>query len=463
MKSWRSVASAALLFVAANACGGGSISGDENVPVAGLRFSGQPASTGAAGTAFSVSVELLNSAGQKIGNADDNVTLATSGGGDLLGTLTQAAANGTATFTGLSMTRAGTGYTISASANGITASSSSFTVTPAAANAGQSNATYTPSQVTTGSTIAFVFTFKDQYGNPVPNKTVTLSSSLAGVTFTPATGTTSGTGTFTTNMVATTAGSATLSATVDGIAISLPTAVTISAPASFTITTSSSPANGGTTTGGGTFTQGTSVSLSATPAAGFVFQNWTEAGAVASPAASFTFAATANRTLIANFIALSSGDCTPASLPFPGTASSALPNPGACVINGVSAAMYRFIAPGTGGVTLTGTATYPHSIEVTTDPEGTGQVAIGGTGTIPGEWLLPAGTYLARLGTRWPRQQRSERRTMVPAVRTASRGDSSLRVAPTPARISALATVCSRTSRATTSTFCGHSRGAPLR
>ena len=69
-----------------------------------------------------------------------------------------------------------------------------------------------------------------------------------------------------------------------------------------TITTSSAPTAGGTTSGGGTVDDGTSLTLVATPNLGYNFTNWTENGVPASTSPSYTFTATANRTLVANFI-----------------------------------------------------------------------------------------------------------------------------------------------------------------
>lgn len=69
----------------------------------------------------------------------------------------------------------------------------------------------------------------------------------------------------------------------------------------FAVSLSSNPANGGTTTGSGSFTSGSSVTIVATPNTGFVFVNWTENAVIASASASYTFALTANRTLVANF------------------------------------------------------------------------------------------------------------------------------------------------------------------
>jgi len=78
----------------------------------------------------------------------------------------------------------------------------------------------------------------------------------------------------------------------------------ISNPSTNTVTTSSNPSNGGTTSGGGTFNAGSNVTLVATPNSGFTFTNWTEGGTVLSTSASYTFALNSNRTLAANFAAV---------------------------------------------------------------------------------------------------------------------------------------------------------------
>jgi hypothetical protein len=71
--------------------------------------------------------------------------------------------------------------------------------------------------------------------------------------------------------------------------------------ASYTITTSSNPIAGGTTTGGGGFNYGASVTVSATPASGYQFTNWTEGGTAVSTTASYGFTVTVSRNLLANF------------------------------------------------------------------------------------------------------------------------------------------------------------------
>ena len=70
---------------------------------------------------------------------------------------------------------------------------------------------------------------------------------------------------------------------------------------SYTVSVSANPTNGGSVTGGGTFTYGQSCTVSATAASGFTFINWTENGSYVSSDATFTFTVTANRNLVANF------------------------------------------------------------------------------------------------------------------------------------------------------------------
>jgi hypothetical protein len=70
----------------------------------------------------------------------------------------------------------------------------------------------------------------------------------------------------------------------------------------FIITTSSIPANGGNTSGGGTFSYGTSVTVMASANSGWVFNYWSENGFMVSNNPNYIFTATSNRNLVANFI-----------------------------------------------------------------------------------------------------------------------------------------------------------------
>ena len=70
---------------------------------------------------------------------------------------------------------------------------------------------------------------------------------------------------------------------------------------SFTISVSANPSNGGTVSGGGTYNQGQSCTVSATVNSGYTFVNWTENGTQVSSNANYTFTVTGNRNLVANF------------------------------------------------------------------------------------------------------------------------------------------------------------------
>jgi len=67
------------------------------------------------------------------------------------------------------------------------------------------------------------------------------------------------------------------------------------------VTLSSNPSVGGTTTGSGSFTPGSSVTLTASPNTGYTFVNWTEGTNIVSTDAIYTSPLNASRTLVANF------------------------------------------------------------------------------------------------------------------------------------------------------------------
>ena len=73
-------------------------------------------------------------------------------------------------------------------------------------------------------------------------------------------------------------------------------------PETYTVTATASPTEGGTVTGGGTYAEGTSVTVTAAPNGHNEFLNWTdERGNVVSTEAAYTFTAEGDRTLTANF------------------------------------------------------------------------------------------------------------------------------------------------------------------
>ena len=67
------------------------------------------------------------------------------------------------------------------------------------------------------------------------------------------------------------------------------------------IALSSNPEAGGTTSGGGVYSQGTIVNINAIPNIGYSFTNWTEGTTVVSTTPDFQFTMSGNRYLIANF------------------------------------------------------------------------------------------------------------------------------------------------------------------
>ena len=70
----------------------------------------------------------------------------------------------------------------------------------------------------------------------------------------------------------------------------------------YNIRVSANPMLAGTVTGGGTYQEGESCTVTATPNSNnYTFVNWTENGNVVSTNASYTFTVTSNRNLVANF------------------------------------------------------------------------------------------------------------------------------------------------------------------
>jgi hypothetical protein len=69
----------------------------------------------------------------------------------------------------------------------------------------------------------------------------------------------------------------------------------------FAVTLSSNPAIGGTTSGSGSFTAGSSVTVNAAQNLGYIFTNWTEGANIVSTSPGYTFALNASRALVANF------------------------------------------------------------------------------------------------------------------------------------------------------------------
>jgi hypothetical protein len=72
-------------------------------------------------------------------------------------------------------------------------------------------------------------------------------------------------------------------------------------PTQYTISVSANPSSYGNVSGGGTFNDGSSRTVTATANSGYRFVNWTENGSQVSTSASYMFTLSSNRTLVANF------------------------------------------------------------------------------------------------------------------------------------------------------------------
>lgn len=77
--------------------------------------------------------------------------------------------------------------------------------------------------------------------------------------------------------------------------------LTVTAKPTYTITAEASPAEGGTVSGSGSYTEGTSVTLTATASEGYRFVDWVEGDQTVNTDATYIFTATGNRTLTARF------------------------------------------------------------------------------------------------------------------------------------------------------------------
>ncbi|MDD4222639.1 MAG: hypothetical protein PHF83_05855 [Candidatus Methanomethylophilus sp.] len=96
----------------------------------------------------------------------------------------------------------------------------------------------------------------------------------------------------------------------------------IKATQSFTVTPTytitATAGTGGTVSGQGTYSEGSSVTLTAHPSSGYSFASWTENGSVVSTSANYSFTASADRTLTASF----SENVTPPTPPTPPTTTT---------------------------------------------------------------------------------------------------------------------------------------------
>jgi hypothetical protein len=137
--------------------------------------------------------------------------------------------------------------------------------------------------------------------------------------------------------------------------------------ATYSVTTSVSPLNSGTTTGDGSYAPGVPVNVTATPYTGYVFSNWSENGVNLSASSSYVFTSDTSHVLVANFV--------PASPTLAAVAAGTISSSGAVLgdtvnPNGVTtSAYYQFGLTGTYG-----SATASQVIG-----SGTSAIVVGGT------------------------------------------------------------------------------------
>ena len=169
-------------------------------------------------------------------------------------------------------------------------------------------------------------------------------------------------------------------------------------PQNYTVTVSANPTNGGNVTGGGTYQQGQSCTVTATANTGYNFTNWTENGNVVSTQANYTFTVNSNRTLVANFTP-QQYTITATADPVNGgnvTGGGTFNYGNSCTLSATPAPGYTFVNWTKNGTQVSTNATYTFTvtesaayvahfqlqtftINVTADPAEGGTVAGGGT------------------------------------------------------------------------------------
>ena len=132
----------------------------------------------------------------------------------------------------------------------------------------------------------------------------------------------------------------------------------------YTINVSANPTLGGTVTGGGAFHYGDNCTVIATANNGYTFTNWTEGGNVVSTNASYSFSVTGNRTLVANFTALSYTITATADPIEGGTVSGGgtFNYNQSCTLTATPAANYTFVNWTKNGLPVSTNATYTFTV-----------------------------------------------------------------------------------------------------
>lgn len=189
---------------------------------------------------------------------------------------------------------------------------------------------------------------------------------------------------------------------------------------SYTVSVSANPTAGGTVTGGGTFSQGQSCTVSATPNTGYTFTNWTENGSVVSTNANYTFSVNANHTLVANFTAETYNVSVSANPTNGGTVTGGgtYTYGQSCTVNATAATGYTFTNWTENGTVVSTDASYSftvdanhtlvanftantYSINVSADPTNGGTVTGGGNYTYGQSCTVTATAATGYTFTNW--------------------------------------------------------------
>jgi len=182
---------------------------------------------------------------------------------------------------------------------------------------------------------------------------------------------------------------------------------TVMPTAQYTANLSSLPFNGGTTTGGGLFDAGSSVTVEAVSAAGYLFNRWTENGVQISPFANYTFLINGNRNLVANFTVIPPTQyvVSLSSLPLNGgtTTGGGLYNAGSQVIvEATPAAGYSFNKWTENGVQVSPSASYQFVINGNRNLVANFTVVISGPSGVDlgsaGDFAILAGSGVSNTG-----------------------------------------------------------------
>ena len=133
---------------------------------------------------------------------------------------------------------------------------------------------------------------------------------------------------------------------------------------SFPITATADPIEGGTVTGGGTFEQGTEVTMIATASTGYTFVHWTEGDEEVSTDANYSFTVTEARDLVAHF-SLNSYAINVTVNPMDGgaiTGDGVYDHGATAVLTATAAIGYSFVHWTEGGTVVSNNPTYAFTV-----------------------------------------------------------------------------------------------------